>query len=92
LARYNDEQRKHVQKIAERLSIPFLDLTDQLILASKDVYPDLLYFPMNTHFSPAGHNEVARLVQSWMSARNSAQTGQKTEDSVARESETKARQ
>jgi len=67
---YNDEQRDYLARLASGLSIPFLDLTDGLTDASENVYPELLYFPINLHFSPAGHREVARIVRSWMSAQS----------------------
>jgi len=88
---FNDEQRDYLSHLASGLSIPFLDLTDGLRNASENVYPELLYFPVNLHFSSAGHREVARIVKSWMSAQSVLRLRDQPNESVTFQRESLAR-
>ncbi len=63
LAEFSRAQRSHLQHLASTLGLHFLDLTPALRdAARKEQGARLLYFPINVHFTPAGHEVVAKAV------------------------------
>jgi len=63
LRRFSDAQRRHLATRAADLGYRFLDLTPHLRAAISGFEPgELLYFPTTLHYSPPGHEVVARAV------------------------------
>jgi len=54
-----------LQKWAEEAKVPFLDLTDTFREAVKK-YPTPLYYPLDTHWTPLGHQVAGEAIRRWL--------------------------
>jgi len=61
LDRFSDEQRRYFASMSTRLGYHYVDLTPHLGAAMTGFEPEeLLYYPTTLHYSPSGHEVVAR--------------------------------
>jgi lysophospholipase L1-like esterase len=67
---FSAEQRAHLRARLEAHGIPFLDLTPALQAAAREGgAAELLYYPINIHYTPRGHEVAARAVADWLASR-----------------------
>jgi hypothetical protein len=61
LERFSDEQRRYFASMSVELGYHYVDLTPHLRAAMSGFEPEeLLYYPTTLHYSPLGHEVVAR--------------------------------
>ena len=67
LSEFSEAQREYLDARTHELGLEFVDLTPELqAAAARDRDVRLLYFPINLHFSPAGHEVVADVLARFM--------------------------
>ena len=55
-----------VRDALERADVPYYDLTDDMIEAGRT---QVLYWPIDSHWNPAGNRLAAELIQAWLAER-----------------------
>jgi hypothetical protein len=71
MAAFSRSQRDHLRDVCAARGLPFVDLTSPLQAAARERgRTELLYFPINVHYTPAGHRVAADALAAAIGARS----------------------